>query len=84
MRADALETGMVIWETDVVPMTNEVRNRKSVVESIAIAGNDITVTTGFAVSHMTTDTPVQQALTPTNREIARAALVGVAGVIIED
>ena len=84
VRADALEPGMVIWETDVVPMTNQVVTRKTVVESIDIAGKDITVTTGFAVSHMSTDTPVQQALTPSNREVARAALAGIAGVSIED
>ena len=58
VRADALEPGMVIWETEV--------------------------TTGLAVSHMSTDTPVQQALTPSNREVARAALAGIAGVSIED
>ena len=84
VRADALEPGMVIWETEVLPMSNEVRNRKTVVESIDIAGANIKVTTGLAVSHMSTDTPVQQALTPSNREVARAALAGIAGVSIED
>ena len=84
VRADALEPGMVIWETDVVPMTNQVVTRKTVVESIDIAGANIKVTTGLAVSHMSTDTPVQQALTPSNREVARAALAGIAGVSIED
>ena len=84
VRADALEPGMVIWELEVLPMSNEVRNRKTVVESIDIAGANIKITTGLAVSHMSTDTPVQQALTPSNREVARAALAGIAGVSIED
>jgi len=84
IRADALEPGMVIWETEVLPMSNDLRNRKTVVESVDITGADVTVITGFAVSHMSTDTPVQQALTPSNREVARAALAGISGVNIED